>query len=309
MESQKPRLNYLNFLNAVGYVGNIGINYAVGASGVSSGESIGDVSSRFQTIVSPASWAFSIWGLIFLLEGIFVVAQFLPRYRSDILVQKGVNIWHFLACIFQAGWVVAFSFYANILVSLVLIWLVWFSLLGILVSQYHIKSDNSLVEHVILKLPFNIHFGWLTAASLVNVNLLVVKMDGSIPVQLAVGLVSLAALHGFAVFVLFGLSKPYYALPAVFTWAIAAISSELKNPEFSIVERFDSDTITGIQYTATAVACIILFHTLKRLALCFINKACINVSTNAKESFDGVKTLELVKAVPASDDVVVEHEA
>merc|ERR1712241_363507 len=125
--------------------------------------------------------------------------------------------------------------------------------------------------------------------------------DGSIPVQLAVGLVPLAILHGLAIFVLFGLSNPYYVLPAVWTWATAAISSELKNPKMSIVEKFDSNTITGIHYTATAVAYIIAFHMSTRLAVCFTNKVTNSVGFT-KESSDGIKTLELVEAVSTDDD-------
>jgi len=152
------------------------------------------------------------------------------------------------------------------------------------------------------------HFAWITAESLVTVNLLVVKMDGSIPVQLAVGLGTLAILHGLAIFVLFGLTKPIYGLPAVFAWAVAAISWKLKKPEASIVERFDSDTITGIRYTAIAVAFFTLFHMLiRRFILCFVNKVCMNVGGYTEVSSDEVKTLELVEAVPAANNMILEH--
>jgi len=81
----------------------------------------------------------------------------------------------------------------------------------------------------------------------------------------------------------------------------------LKKPEASIVERFDSDTITGIRYTAILLACIIVFHMLTRLAWVLVSKVCMNVGRYTKESPDELKTLELVEDVSTDDDIILEE--
>jgi hypothetical protein len=48
------------------------------------GDDNATISARFPTLLTPAGWAFSIWGIIFLLQGLGVVYQFLPQgYGPD----------------------------------------------------------------------------------------------------------------------------------------------------------------------------------------------------------------------------------
>lgn len=49
------------------------------------------VSALYPTLFTPAGWAFSIWGLIFTLEGAFAVYQCTPMARASPLVQKGIG--------------------------------------------------------------------------------------------------------------------------------------------------------------------------------------------------------------------------
>lgn len=49
------------------------------------------VSEAYPTLFTPAGWAFSIWGIIFLLEGAFSVYQLTPSARGSALVQKGIG--------------------------------------------------------------------------------------------------------------------------------------------------------------------------------------------------------------------------
>lgn len=40
------------------------------------------VSAAYPTLFTPAGWAFAIWGLIFIMEGVFAIYQLLPSVRS-----------------------------------------------------------------------------------------------------------------------------------------------------------------------------------------------------------------------------------
>eukprot|EP00899_Mesostigma_viride_P016589 jgi/Mesvir1/24931/Mv16909-RA.1 len=62
--------------NCVGFVILIVVNYLSAAGKL--GPTNADVSHKYETPLTPAGYAFSIWGLIFLLQAIFVIYQALP---------------------------------------------------------------------------------------------------------------------------------------------------------------------------------------------------------------------------------------
>jgi hypothetical protein len=72
----------LRLANAGTYVLLIVVNAATQTGLL--GDDNATISARFPTLLTPAGWAFSIWGIIFLLQGLGVVYQFLPHgYGPD----------------------------------------------------------------------------------------------------------------------------------------------------------------------------------------------------------------------------------
>jgi len=173
------------------------------------------------------------------------------------MVQKGVGYWYCFVSLFQVAWTFSFA-YEVLWLSLFFMILIWISLMGLLYSQYYAKSNGCLWEFWLLRFPFALHGGWITAASVVNMNVIVVDSTASPAVELAVGIVSLAYLHAVSVWVLFGIQRnPSYTIAGVLAWAIGYIYAELQNPMESIVDRFDATTIDGVAYAAIAVSIII----------------------------------------------------
>ena len=213
--------------------------------------------SNTQTVVTPKSDAFRIWILIFLLQAIFALVQFLPRFRGVPMVQQGVGYWYCFVSLFQVGWTFSFA-YEILWLSLLFMILIWISLCGLVYSQYYAKSDGSLWEFWLLRFPFALHCGWITAASVVNVNVIVVNSTATPAVELAVGIISLAYLHAVSVWVLFVIKRnPNYTIAGVLAWAIGYIYAELQTPTDSIQARFDETTINGVAYAAIAVSIVI----------------------------------------------------
>jgi translocator protein len=250
--------------------------------------------------VTPKSTAFAIWGIIFAFQAIFVILQLLPRYRGKAIVQQGVSYWYIATCLTQVGWTFAFA-YEQILLSLVAITLVWLSLVGLVYSQYYTVSEGSLVEFWLFRFPFSIHCGWLTAASTVNVSLLLVDQNVSAPMQLAVGIVSLAYLHAVSVWVVFGVQRANYTIAAVLAWASAWIYAELQEPKDSIVERFCEDTISGVSYAAAGVCVIILAQIVVRIIMSSAKKLCkpttVQIAAEADATTEVVEEATLVASV------------
>lgn len=265
-EPAKPSLNHKNHLNLVAYILNITLVYGVGNAGWLGTPDNGELSRKYQTLVTPASRAFIIWAVIFLAQGAFAVLQYLPRFRAHPMVQDGLGYWYSAVTATQIGWTFSFA-YESIPLSLAFMLAIWISLISILYRQYYTESDNSVLEFWVLRFPFAIHAGWITAASALNVNVQVVSMGEPAEVQLAVAIVALAVLHAISVWVTFSIRRPNWTISCVLSWAFGWIYNELNNTPDSITERFSQDTIEGVKYAAISVCFIILIQLAFRLAL------------------------------------------
>lgn len=272
-ESTKPPLSLKNYLNLIAFVLNVTLVYGLGNAGWLGTPDNGELSRKYQTLITPNSSAFSIWGVIFIFQGAFAVLQMLPRFRAQAMVLDGASYWYSVVCAVQIGWTIAFA-YEVIPLSLAFMVLIWLSLVAILYSQYYAKSDGSLWEFLILRFPFSVHAGWITAASALNVNVQVVSMDQPADIQLAVGIVSLAVLHAISVWVLFYVRRPNWTIACVLSWAFGWIYAELRSPNELITSTFASDTINGVRYAAISVSFIILIQIIIRLGL--LLKASLN---------------------------------
>lgn len=277
---ESPRLNFKNYGNLIFYVFNIIVTFGIGQLGWLGTPDNGELSEKYQTIITPKGTAFSIWGIIFTFQAIFAVLQMIPAYRSRPMIQQGVSYWYIAACIFQAGWTFSFSFEV-IPLSLVFMLLLWISLMALIISQYYVKLDpstsscsmKSLIEFWLLRFPFSVHGGWITAATALNIG--VVSVDNAnesgAATQLAVGIVCLAVLHALSVWHLFGYKRPNYTIPAVLIWANGWIYAELQTPKQLIVDTFDQSIISGVAYAAFTVAMVIIIQVVVRVGFLIFN--------------------------------------
>ena len=49
-----------------------------------------ELADRYATLVTPTWWTFSIWIIIFLFQGIFVIIQMMEEYRLLPIIQEGI---------------------------------------------------------------------------------------------------------------------------------------------------------------------------------------------------------------------------
>ncbi|KAL7437283.1 hypothetical protein ACHAXH_005683 [Discostella pseudostelligera] len=300
--ANKPKLNHKNYLNLLSYIANIVLVYGVGNARWLGTPTNGELSDKYQTLVTPNSAAFTIWAVIFVSQGVFALLQLLPRLRDHPMVQQGVSYWYLLVAATQIGWTFTFA-YEIIVASLVCMLLIWVSLIAILYRQYYTDSDGKLLEFWVLRFPFAIHAGWITAASAVNVNVQVVDMEVSASMQLAVAIVSLAVLHAVSVWVLFNIPRPNWTMACVLSWAFGWIYVELQDPIEKITTTFDPDTIGGVKYAAITVSFIIIAQIVIRLVLLAISscnpyRARVNVVEDEEEN-GGVEEQAETKEVPS----------
>jgi hypothetical protein len=301
---QKPSLNHKNYLNLVAYIFNITLVYGVGNAGWLGTPDNGELSDKYQTLVTPNSSAFSIWAVIFLAQGAFAVLQFLPRFRAHPMVQDGLHYLYSAVTAAQIGWTFAFAFEV-IPLSLVFMILIWIALMTILYSQYYTESDGTILEFWVLRFPFAVHAGWITAASALNVNVQVVSMNQPADVQLAVAIVSLAVLHAVSVWVLFKITRPNWTIACVLSWAFGWIYQELGNPLDKITNTFVMQTVGGVRYAAIAVCFIIMVQIIVRL--CLLARPSLNPYKKAMDEASVDETARIVETahIASSPDVDV----
>jgi hypothetical protein len=230
--------------------------YGVGVNGLFGLPDNTVLSEKYQTLVTPIGWAFSIWGPIFISEGIYTAVQMLPKYRADPMVTQGVSYYYAATCLAQIFWTFSFSLEVNWL-ACTLMFSILACLIGLVRSQYKLATESA-GKFWLLQFPFQLHLGWIIAASNVNLSVLLVAYgsDNS-ELQLSVGILSLSAVVAVALYVLFVLEKRLVTTAGVQAWALGGIAAQLKYPFEKTVVEFGQLVLDGVG-GAAAIASTIL---------------------------------------------------
>lgn len=194
------------------------------------GDDNGTISARFPTPLTPAAWAFSIWGLIFLLQGVGVVYQLLPYgYDFDGWKQRMINTVGYswvAGWTFEMLWQVFFQLQSpmGMWICLVLILGALFSFGSALLRLYGLKHQHGPLPSLLLFaaywLPTSINTAWLSVAS--SVAALVVPSAHHVKSGTEIVAVSLAALVT-AIGATAVLREKDVAFGLVLIWSLAAV--------------------------------------------------------------------------------------
>ena len=173
--SWKPIL--LQSLNIVIFAVTVIVN-ALASSLALNGRTTAEVSDLYFTLVTPAGYVFSIWGVIYTLLLIFAVFQALPSQREKPFLQK-INILFILSGVFNVVWLFLWH-YDQIVLSVVLMFALLATLIAIYLRLGIGKTSVGLRERVFVHLPFSVYLGWITVASIANVSsaLVSIQWDG-----------------------------------------------------------------------------------------------------------------------------------
>lgn len=139
-------------------------------TGALSSQTVGEVSRKYDTLFTPAGYAFSIWGLIYLLLIAFVAFQWYQwiRQKKDEVVNK-TSYWFVLANFANGLWIFSWTNEA-IGLSVLLILALLFSLI-MLVKRLRLETyDAPLPIIVFVWWPLCVYFGWIILASVANIS-------------------------------------------------------------------------------------------------------------------------------------------
>jgi hypothetical protein len=166
----------LQILNIILFAITIYFNYA-SAAGVFHDTTQAMMSAKYHTLFTPAGYAFSIWGLIYLLLLGFICYQsrsLFVEVRDDAFIER-TGWWFVLSCIGNSAW--CYLFVGDyILASTFVIFFMLFCLIQIVLKNSMELWDAPISVIAFLWWPFVIYSGWLTVACIANVTLYLTKI-------------------------------------------------------------------------------------------------------------------------------------
>ena len=231
--------------NTIALIVTIAINY-LSNTGLINGNTMKTISDRYENYFTPAGYAFSIWGVIYLglLGFIFYGWRTVADNNNKVLTKVGW--WFIVSCVANSLWVVAWL-YDQIGLSVAIMILLLLSLFKI-IQNANISGQGKadILTRLCVNWPFSIYFGWVSVALIADVAAFLTKIgwDGwgisglmwTIIMLCTAGLVNLLVVQ----------VKKLYGYALVGIWAVLAISVANQNAGSAIV------------YTCYGVAGIIL---------------------------------------------------
>lgn len=148
------------------FILTVAINAAANALPIN-GQTTGSISDRFDVLVIPAGYVFSIWGLIYALLALFTIDQARPSRATDPTLRR-LGYLPALTGILNAVWLVLFQyevfvFTVPVMVGL-LVTLIWINAVTFADRERLTGSRRWTV-----RLPFSVYLGWITVATIANI--------------------------------------------------------------------------------------------------------------------------------------------
>jgi benzodiazapine receptor len=242
----------LKWINIIAFALTVLVNGLAGSTTILGGKLTAEISDANPTLITPAGYVFSIWGIIYILLGVFVVFQALPSQRAKDYHEK-IGWLFVLSCLLNIAWLFLWQF-EYLSLSVVLMFLLLATLIAIYLRLNIGKSTVSLPERLAVHTPFSVYLGWITIASIANVAVTLVSAgwDGfGTSQEIWAALIIIVALLITLVVIA---TRKDVAYGLVIIWALVGIV--VKQGEFSNIVMIAEASAT---ITAIALVVSILF--------------------------------------------------
>ncbi len=215
----------IHLLNVAAYVLMVTVNF-LAVSLPLAGNSTKELSDKYPNLFVPAGFTFSVWGIIYLLLGIYAFYALFVSGSSVVknpLIDK-IAAGFLLTCIFNSAWIFAWHYE--------LLWLSVLIMLGLLLSLiwiYRLLDTGYLkkqtLSELIVRVPFSVYLGWISVATVANITAFMVGSGfdgGSLAPYIASVMIAVAFILGLLMII--RQNDVFYTL--VIAWALFGIYSE-----------------------------------------------------------------------------------
>ncbi len=208
------------------------------------GKLTGEISDSFAIYFVPAGYVFSIWGLIYLLLGVYAVYQLMPKTYTNRAL-NGVSWWVVLSSIANGAWILLWHyqyFYTTIVVMAVLL----ISLLMIYTQLAHGQKKKQNAQFArYARLPFSVYLGWISVATIANASVVLTLANwngfGIEPMWWSAIMIAVATVLGLLMLV----REKDIAYTLVLVWAFVGIGMKFADvPELAQVAYFAAALLT-----------------------------------------------------------------
>jgi hypothetical protein len=216
------------FLNLLAILAAFGINILANIAPFN-GQTIGEISNTVfrEVLITPANYAFAIWGLIYLGLISLGIYQVLPRPRQNANLRR-IGYLLILASLAQIFWIFLFQYRLFTLSLLAMLGI----LLPLIVIYLRLEIGLRRVskrEKWLIQVPLSIYLAWISVATIVNVatTLYALGWDGwgiNPEVWSAIALFA-----GAAIGAIVGIQRADLAFVLVIVWALVAIAVRRAN--------------------------------------------------------------------------------
>lgn len=219
----KPLKKYLLIVNLVALILTIAVNY-ISSAGPLNGITIKEISAKYNNYFTPAGYAFSIWGLIYLgLLGFVCYSVFKRRDEHLVSVVNRIGWLFGLSCLANSLWIIAWlNDYLGL--SVIIMVLLLTSLIAIIFRTRMELDAHPLTSYIFIYWPFAVYAGWITVALIANISAYLTKIGwdgwGISTTSWAITMIVIAGL----VNIMMVITRNLREFAAVGIWALFAIS-------------------------------------------------------------------------------------
>jgi len=227
-------------------------------TGILTGKTMVELSAKYDSLFTPAGYAFSIWGLIYTWLLVSAVYLFVVLIRNKELSLSLSVVrcipWLVVAYFFTGAWLY-FWLNEQIFISVVVMIFILMTLGWCVIRNLEVIQETSGIEKWLFWQPVIIYFGWINVATIANIAAYLNAIDFSLGLEQqtwTILLIVIAAGLGFLMLRFKNTSA--YAL--VLVWAFVAIGVRHYNifTELSLVAYL----------SAGLVFCLVLVQALKQ---------------------------------------------
>lgn len=167
----------LAILNSISILAVIAINGIAGSTGIF-GETVGSISDKYNTLFTPAGYAFSIWGIIYLGLIVFAIFQNIQAFKNDpdsgFIIQVGP--WMVLNSLANIAWI--FAWLSEHIGLSLLLMLIILSTLIVMINRLNMERwDAPFPIIAFIWWPICIYSGWIAVATIANVSAFLVSIQ------------------------------------------------------------------------------------------------------------------------------------
>jgi len=241
----------LRYANILLFALTVVVNGIAGGTTILGGQLTSAVSDANSTLITPAGYVFSIWGVIYILLGVFIVYQALPSQQGKDYRRK-IGWLFVLSSLINIGWLFLWQF-EYLSLSVVLMFLLLATLISIYLRLGIGKSGVSLRERLAVQLPFSVYLGWITVASIANVAATLVSIGwdgfGISPETWAILVVAVALI----ITMLMLITRKDVAYSLVIIWALVGIGVKQSGNQTIVMLTEISAALVAVALVATVL--------------------------------------------------------